>query len=120
MGIPMTEENLGSGIYLDNELDFSADRSGDLRTSSGADELEKDLSFQMIISISQFLGQPPTPSVKTDVSQMASFVAEADTRISSVDRGNITVSFRNEGKEILMTVPVTTNTNENYELVFNV
>lgn len=116
----MSEENLGSGQYLDETLDFEVDTTGDIRASDGLEELEKDLAFQMIISLSQFLGEPPTPETEADIRRMAYRVAAADIRISFVARDNITVEWNHNSREMEVSVPVTTNTDEEYELVFNV
>lgn len=116
----MSEEELGAGQYLDQNLDFEIDETGDVRSAFGGAELEKDLSFQMIASLSQFLGERPTPELEADIKRMAYRVAAADVRVSTVDRGNITVEWNYNSREMELTVPVTTNTDEEYELVFEV
>lgn len=116
----MPEENLGSGQYLDEDLDFEVDTTGDIRASDGQEELEKDLSFQMIISLSQFLGEPPTAEVESEIKRMAYRVAVADVRISGVNRAEIDVEWAESMKQFDVSVPVTTNTDEEHELVFEV
>lgn len=116
----MSEEELGSGQYLDQNLDFEVDTTGDIRASDGIDEVEKDLAVQMIFSLSDFLGQQPTAETEADIKRVAYRVAIADIRVSSVDRENITVEWMREGREFDVTVPLAVETGEEYELVFNV
>lgn len=116
----MSEDNLGSGQYLDQNLDFEVDAGGDIQTSSGIDELQKDLAVQMIVSLSQFIGESPTPETEADIKRMAYRVAIADVRVSSVNRENITVEWIGGMKKFDVEVPLTTDTDEEYELVFNV
>lgn len=115
----MSESNLGSGQYLDNNLDFQIDTTGDIKASEGVDELEKDLSVQMIFALSQFIGESPTPETEADIKRMAYRAAIADVRVSSVNRENITVEWMDSMKKFDVTVPLTTNTAEQYELIFN-
>lgn len=116
----MSEENLGAGQYLDEDLDFEVGPTGDIRTTSGVEELQKDLAFQMIISLSQFLGEPPTPETESEIKRMAYRVAFADLRVTGVDRNNIIVEWNHRSDAMEVTVPLTTDTGEEQELVFEV
>jgi hypothetical protein len=116
----MSEENLGSGQFLDQSLDLEVGSTGDIKTVSGREELEKDLAFQMIFSLEPYTGQPPTPEIEAEVKRIAYRVAIADVRVTAVDRENITVNWNTREKELDATVPVTTTTDEQYDLVFNV
>jgi len=116
----MSEEELGAGQYLDQNLDFSVDETGDVRSAYGIEELEKDLSFQMIASLSQFLGERPTPELEADIKRMAYRVAAADVRVSAVDRQGIDVEWEESMKQMNVSMSVTTTVDEEYSLVFNV
>lgn len=110
-------EVLGSGIALDEQLDFSVNSSGDLKSVSGSSELEKDLAFQMIISLSKYVGQPPSGNLNEKVAGTASRVARADRRVNSVTDSNVTYS--RDRREITVEMTVTTR-NAQRALVFNV
>lgn len=116
----MSEDNLGSGPSLDEDLDFEIDETGDIRSSSGMEELQKDLSFQMMIALSQFIGENPTPELNVEVRRKVYRVAVSDERISSVDRKKINVEWYNHSQELTVSVPVTTTENATYEMVFGV
>jgi hypothetical protein len=109
----------GSGLYLDESLDFSVDTTGDLRTVDGVDELEKDLSVQMITSLQQYLGQPPSSNLNAQVFRTASNIATADARVASVNTNKSTVSFNRTRDEITLKLVVRTTSGEQ-ELVFEV
>jgi hypothetical protein len=116
----MSEEELGAGQYLDQTLDFEIDETGDVRGAFGGAELEKDLSFQMIASLSQFLGEQPTPELESDIKRMAYRVAAADVRVSFVDRQTIEVEWEESMKQMNVSMSVTTIVDEEYSLVFDV
>jgi hypothetical protein len=116
----MSEHNLGSGQYLDETFDFEVDTTGDIRASDGIEEVEKDLSFQMAITLSQFLGEQPTQEVEAEIKRMAYRVGIADVRVANIDRTNITVNWSNDMKQFDVGLPLTIETGEEYELVFEV
>lgn len=109
----------GSGIYLDERLDFAVNTAGDLRTVSGIDELEKDLSIQMIAGLRQYLGQPPTSNLDAKIFNTASNIALADTRVASVNTDQSSVSFNQTRDEMILNLVVRTVDGEQ-ELVFEV
>lgn len=111
--------NLGSGIFLDTGFDFGVSSTGDLRSESGSNELGKDLAMQMILSLEQYIGKPPTNLVERKVAATATNVALADSRVDSVDKNNIVVTFNNERSEITVEMSVFTEDSEQ-EFVFNV
>lgn len=113
-------ENLGSGIYLDKSLDFDIDETGDIRDANGIEEVEKDLSFQMIFSLSQYIGEAPTPEVEAEIKRTTYRVAIADVRVSSVERESIAVNWAEDMKQFDVEVPTTVDTGEEYELVFEI
>lgn len=112
----MTEE-LGAGIALDETLDFSINGSGDIASTSGAEELEKDLSFQLLIILSDFKGQPLRPETESEIKSLTVDTISSDVRVDEVDRGSVEVE--KPGREaIRIGVPVSTLQGE-HELVFN-
>lgn len=116
----MSEENLGAGPYLDKSFDFDIDGTGDIRASEGLSELEKDLALYMAVELEDFLGRPPTPETSAEVKRAVYRTAIADVRISSVERESISVEWNNRNKKLVVSIPVTTTANEEYELVFDV
>lgn len=115
----MPEENLGSGVALDQYWDFSVGPTGDLETEEGRDELEKDLAVVMAINLEEFVGEPPDAQTRAAIKQEVKGNALADPRIVSVDEDSLSVKITDRD-EISVSVTVTTNTDQEYELVFDV
>lgn len=109
----------GSGIYLDEQLDFSVDSTGDIRGETGLSELQKDLAFQMIISLDKYLGQPPSGNLKEKVAGTAKRVAEIDSRVTFVDTRKTEVSFSSDRQELTLKMTVQTRDGEQ-DLIFDV
>ncbi len=118
----MSEELYGNGVYLDENFDFELGPSGDLRMSRGLSELEKDLSFQMVISLSPLIGMRATKNFEVKLRDRATKVALADERIESVEKDNVVVrettelSAQNIEYEIVLPVFAS---GEQQQLVFN-
>jgi hypothetical protein len=87
----MPEENLGSGLYLDQSLDLGVGSTGDLRTVSGGEELQKDLAFQLIIILSDLKGQPLTPDTRAEIKSLTLDTILSDSRVDDVDRGSMVI-----------------------------
>lgn len=112
-------DDFGSGIHLDQKLDFSVDSTGDLKTDSGVSELQKDLAFQMILNLGRYIGQPPSGNLKAKVAGTARRVATVDSRVRSVNEDKTRVLFSDDREEI--TVELTVRTDEGEQtLVFEV
>lgn len=114
----MTEE-FGSGIALDEHLDFSIDNTGDLDTVSGAEELEKDLAINMMHNLQQYIGQPRTNRLDSKVLGTAKNVALADVRVDDVDEGDASVEWSHDSRDLMVHLPVVAG-DEEYVLVFDV
>lgn len=112
-------DEFGSGLYLDQSLDFDVGPTGDLRTVDGVDELEKDLSVQMVASLQQYLGQPPTSNLDAQIFRTASDIATADTRVSSVIRSESTISFSQDRESITILLAART-TSGTQQLIFEI
>jgi len=112
-------DNFGSGPSLDQQLDFSVDVTGDILSENGIEELKKDLAFQMIINLSQYLGAGPSGNIETQVAGTAKRVALADERVSSVSDDKTIVEFSDDREELTVHLTVRTVGGES-ELVFNV
>jgi len=85
------EDALGSGIALSDDLDFMLQDNGDLLSASGIEELEKDLSVNMIFQLtfggpdgSGYLGTPLTPETESDILDLIRRTALSDERINTV------------------------------------
>lgn len=113
----MPEENLGSGLYLDQTLDFDPSTTGDLRTVSGSEELQKDLAFQLLIVLDEFIGPPLTPGTRAEIKSLTIDTITSDSRVDSIDRGSMVVS-KPTPESIRVKVFVIAE-GEQQELVFN-
>lgn len=112
-------DQYGAGVYLDQQLDFEIDPTGDTRTSSGIDELEKDLAVQMKLFLSFYLGEPPTAGLESDVADTARKIANADPRVTTVARGSTNVSFSETRDELTVEMRVRVGAGEQ-QLVFEI
>lgn len=112
-------DELGAGIALDEDLDVSVGSTGDLKNESGVDELRKDLAFNMILSLQQYLGSPPGGNLEEKVAATAYRVALADSRIESVDKGATVVRFFDSREELELIITASTVGAGEQELVFN-
>lgn len=112
-------DNFGAGIHLDEQFDFAVDTTGDIQSDRGVIELQKDLSFQMVISLSKYLGQAPTGNLPEKVAGTARRVAEVDDRVRFVDSSKTEVSFSTDRQEITLKIFVQTDDGEQ-ELIFDV
>jgi hypothetical protein len=115
----MSEDNLGAGIALDQNFDFSTGPTGDLSATSGKEELQKDLSVLMAQNLQEYLGQPPTTETKVDIKSDAIDIALADSRVIGVNRDAVSVEIVDR-EEISLSLPVVTNTEQQYTFVFNI
>lgn len=112
-------DDLGTGIHLDDQFDFAVDPTGDLKNEGGVDELQKDLAFQMVISLSRYIGEPPTGNLTEQVAGTARRVAEVDSRVSSVEESKTEVSFSSDRQEITLKMTVHTADGQR-DLIFDV
>lgn len=108
---------LGDGFFLDQTLDFEIAPDGDLRGEKGADELSKDLAFQLIIILDDLQGQPLTPDVRGQVKSLTVDTLLSDSRVVRVDESGIRV--RQIGEGTLRVAVSLTTTEGPEELVFN-
>lgn len=112
-------DEFGSGIFLDEQFDFSVGSTGDLENTSGIDELQKDLAFKMVLNLEQFLGQPPSGNLTAKVADVASRVAIADVRVDSVVEDSIDIQFSETRDELTVKLAVRTGEGEQ-NLIFDV
>lgn len=112
-------KEFGSGVFLDEQLDFSIDSTGDIQSTNGVEELEKDLSVQMLIGLKQYTGSPPSGNLRAKVKNTARNIAIADARVLSINSGGVEISFSRDRKQINIKMVVQT-TNAEQELVFSV
>jgi hypothetical protein len=113
----MPEENLGSGLYLDSNLDFDPNETGDLRTVSGSEELQKDLAFQLIYVLQEYIGPPLEPAIRSEIKSKTVDTVLADERVDSIDRGSLTVRKPDKNSIVIQADVVADGDKE--ELVFN-
>lgn len=111
--------DFGSGVSLDSSFDFVVGANGDLETEDGINELQKDLAFQIAITLDQYLGRPPTKNTRAQALDAAAKVVLADPRVDSVDKEQSDVEFLTNNEELELVLVIESN-NEEQELVFNV
>lgn len=113
----MTTE-YGGGIFLTSELDFELNETGDIRTVRGIDELEKDIAFQTIQALDEFIGRPKTRRTKSIIETRIKRIIQLEPR---VDERTSEISLRypeTKPNTIEVTVSVRTTQDEEQELVF--
>lgn len=112
-------DNLGSGLSLDEELDFDPSPSGDLATNDGLQELSKDLTVVTIVELDEYLGEPPSSTIEEEVLAKAVRVIEPDDRVDYVDKRRSTASYSSDRQTIELDLAVFVN-DEIFNLVVNV
>lgn len=112
-------DDYGSGVHLDQNLDLGVGETGDLKSDSGENELQKDLAFQMILGLDQYIGQPPSGNLPSKVAGTAKTIAERDERIDFVKAGETEVSFTDDRRTIELSMVVQAD-NEEVDLVFDI
>lgn len=109
--------SFGSGIFLTQDLDFEVTTTGDIQSSTGSDELEKDIAIQSIIQLQGIRGIRGTPQEKARLRNRVRNILTADPRISYVS--NLTIRFI-QGEEEAEIVASVNTIDGNQELVFEV
>lgn len=109
----------GSGVFLDEQFDFSIDPTGDLQMSEGVNELQKDIAFQMVISMQQFLGSSPSGNLEAKISNTATNVVLGDPRINSVVQNSFDIQFSDNRESISIKFDVRTEDGQQ-TLIFNI
>lgn len=115
----------GSGIYLSSEKDvpptwdMDVTSSGDIRTVSGSQELEKDVALSTTIRIGEEIGSRITPVVRNRIRARVLDALDDEVRINSVLVLDVSeVANRDNLLEIV--VEANTVQDESTELVFEV
>jgi len=120
----MSDNSLGSGLYLDRNFDLSISNNGDLRKEKGLEELSKDISFQLSIVLEPLLGQPDSPNFKVELKDLTREVILSDSRVDSVGSDDIIVNnvSNNISSDVTyeIIVPTVVASGEPQELVFTV
>lgn len=84
----------GGGIYLTQNFDFEVNEAGDIRTTRGVSELEKDLAFKSADNLQEILGEHLTPKTRGKIKQVIKRVASDDPRVGQPT--SITVTYPEE------------------------
>lgn len=113
----MTE--YGGGIFLTKDWDFEVNNTGDIRTISGLDELEKDVAFQLASNLDQFIGSRITNEQANDIAIETQQQLSADPRIAAVL--DLTVQFPDGDPDTVEVIATVRDTEgDEQELVFEV
>jgi len=120
----MSEESLGSGLYLDRNFDLAISNNGDLRKEDGLEELSKDISFQLAAVLEPLLGQPDRPNFEVELKDTTREVILSDSRVDAVGNDDIVVNDVSDELSSDVTyeivVPTVVASGESQELVFTV
>ena len=88
-------ERFGSGIHLNSndvdgfDWDLDVDESGDLRSTSGLDELQKDVAFRSAQALEDVIGHHLTPTAMNRVRSTIRDVLETEDRIKRIVRMDV-------------------------------
>lgn len=117
----MTE--FGSGIHLDStpgessyDWDFVVDETGDLKTSSGLDELLKDVAFITARRIQTQIGEPTSPTTLNRIDAIVKETLREEPRVDRIMRVEVTQS--NNKNQVNISANVVAS-GEQQELVFS-
>lgn len=76
--------DFGSGPSLSEDLDLRVDATGDILASDGLEELEKDLSFRLLVAFENTTFGVLDPGAREDIRVTARGAITADPRIDTV------------------------------------
>lgn len=113
-------DTYGAGPTLDEDLDFSIDPTGDIESLGGLTELEKDLGWQLKVSLRRFEGESSNTNVESKAQDTAEKVAEADGRITTVDSRRSDAVVKDNGRTIEVTLVVNTINEERMKFIYQV
>lgn len=92
----MPENNFGSGIKLTETWDLEIDNTGDIASSSGTEELQKDIAVVMATVMNRQIGtRIPAmdgPNSKKAIEMLAENTLLSDARIEEVTNVEVTMS----------------------------
>jgi len=121
----MSEDRFGSGIHIHGnarggqyEWDFDISESGDIRTVSGLDELQKDIAFRAAVNLEDTIGGPLTPTKMNRIRSIIRSTIEEEDRVRRIIQLDVS---RVDGRPNTVQVNSTLNTVEGTaELIFEV
>jgi hypothetical protein len=114
--------DFGGGIYLtDNSdippnWDLDIDKSGDVRTSVGEEELQKDISYATAVDVSSQVGNKLEPVVLRRIKALVRGVFNDDDRINNV----LLIDVNEADTNTVEVAARVRSTDEDIELVFEV
>jgi len=108
--------NFGSGIFLNEDWDFEVDATGDLKSTSGLDELQKDVSFNLSRNIE--IGKRLDSSTQKSIQVTVRDVLVNESRIDSIRE--LEVRRVDSANKFEVIAEVDTITDETAELIFEV
>jgi len=117
--------DFGSGIYLTStkdvppSWDMQVTNSGDIRTVSGAQELEKDVALSTTIRVGEEIGNHITPVVRNRIRARILDAFDDDDRINTVLLLEVN-EVPDDKNKLEVVAQVNTVEDEEIELVFEV
>jgi hypothetical protein len=93
-----------SGLDLTEDLDLAVDATGDLRSSEGLDELEKDLSFRLILAFEDVTLGILDPRTREEIRVTATEAVTADPRVTALN--DVTVFDGDSIDEVVVGIAV--------------
>lgn len=112
------EESFGSGIKLNNGFDLEVNSSGDIRTVSGSDELQKDIAYAVSAFLNDSYGGPITPETGAEIRTGVRRVMLEDPRIVRIN--SLSVQTINADNSIRITSTIVGDDETQQDLVFTV
>ena len=116
-------DNFGGGIYLTDNSDLAptwdldVDESGDIRTVTGIDELNKDVAYATAVEIQDTaIGERLEPVVLRRIKAIVRSVFQDEERIDNI----LIVNAREAGMDTVEVVAEVRANDETIELVFEV
>jgi hypothetical protein len=109
--------DFGAGPYLTQDLDWEVTNTGDIRTTQGTQELQKDIALFAIAALQPILGQPESTETRGRMTAIVNDILNADPRVDKVV--NVNVRFIGSRNEAEVVADVITDNSEQ-QLVFEV
>lgn len=110
--------NFGGGIFLSTDWDLDVDESGDVRTVTGEDELQKDVAFQTASALEDVRGGPQSPDLRSETINAIKNILVEEPRVDRI----LSIDVREAGEDLdKMEVIIEVNADlTQQELVFEV
>lgn len=111
------EDVFGSGIKLTRNWDLEIDNTGDIMTTSGVDEFEKDVAFISTDTLHDYVGKPVGILTEKEIEQALIRALRDDERIDTIIELNV---YRLSDPDQIEVDGRIESDHQTYDLVFEV